>query len=121
MGGFYFRSGKNTRLSGITATGGGAGIVADLDPSAPGDGLPTVFSTNVLVLNQTEVGFNMSSQSDWLHDHPNAFEARSIAYAVDGAASEDGYEHATTVDPMLEGCVVFIPDDSPLKGAGTDG
>jgi hypothetical protein len=114
----FLRANKNTRCSNCTIIGSrtNTGVVADM-PSQNGDGLPTVYFENTLSLNNTLNGFRIVNQADWKIEYSNAYGNGRTNFTP----SSNRVVHSQQIDPQLGTCRVFIPDSSPMKGAGKAG
>jgi parallel beta-helix repeat protein len=90
----------------------------------------TVLTTNVamtpiassFVLNALDVGagnygFDIDNQPEWATVRTNSF---GNAIADFDSGQENARDHTNT-DPALGGCLVYVPESSPMKGAGLDG
>lgn len=62
------------------------------------------------------IGYHVEDQADWLVTHAN-----SVGNADDFAVDADQVIEHGSVDPQLGGCMVRIPEGSPLRGAGVGG
>jgi len=116
--GFYFRANKNTQCENCMALDSQlGGFAADKPVSLGGDGSPTVFFQNSLAVNNSSYGFFVDSQEDFGVNFSNAFVHWKNFKTDDGSK----LSNTSTIDPLLNSCKVFIPDSSPLKGAGESG
>lgn len=90
-----------------------AGYGGQSDPDA------SFSCTNCLVSNVTR-GFNVitSEHPDFLFNYPNVFVPGT---AFSPAASDSRITNESTVNPQLGNCKAWIPDSSPMKGAGLSG
>ncbi|MEZ4272379.1 MAG: right-handed parallel beta-helix repeat-containing protein [Myxococcota bacterium] len=113
--GLSVRAGKDTLISNLSAFGGEVGIVADVDPSVPGDGLASLFSTNSLIVGAASYAIVTTNHVTWSHNYPNIFNTGASYNPTTYIA------HASSHDPKLGACTVWIPDDSPMKGKGKGG
>jgi hypothetical protein len=121
----YLRGTKNTSITGLTVIGNNAngvigGVVVDTSSGAPGDGKPSVFLDNGLVINNSPaLGFSIqtNTHTTWKLNAVNAFN-NTPNYTP---SSHSNITNATTVDPKLGTCKVIIPISSPMKGTGTGG
>lgn len=111
--GFYLRGTKNTQvinsMSLGTGSGSVSGFIADLPPTAQGDGAPSVFFTNTLAHDMGTNGYNIGASH--LSDGTNvdAF-SNGTNYASDYA-----WTSKFTTDPQLGTCKVWRPDGSAAK------
>jgi hypothetical protein len=113
------RSNKNTRcdncsfLDGVNAT---RGLVAD--NNGAGDGAPSVYGTNLLIVNNAGAPVTISGQAAWFLDHLLVF---GNGAAASPPLTDAHYGRVLTANPVLGTCKVFIPAGSPAKGAGVGG
>lgn len=115
--GTYLRANKNTLCRNCTTFGGVAGFNSDKPPNE-GDGAPTIYYENSLAVGAGgSYGFSFNDQSDFGVKNSNAY-GYSRNYSP---SSHSGYNNTMSVDPQLGSCKVFIPDSSPMKGAGANG
>ncbi len=85
--------------------------------SEAGDGNPTFIATNTLAANNASYGFLLANQSDWGIDHAKAIgQSRNFS-----PSSGSKLSNTSSINPVLSSCKVFIPENSPLKGAGKNG
>jgi hypothetical protein len=133
--GVYFRGAENTRASNLTIldTVSGHGLAADhssLDHIADaarcnkstspcGNGASSTHVLNTLVVNSAGIGLRIATdqqEGGWSISFSNAYNNR-LNYSPGSSAN---LVDSTTVDPKLGSCKVWIPDGSPMKGAGRD-
>jgi parallel beta-helix repeat protein len=81
----------------------------------------TMTDASYLVENGLDVGvggtsYLMIAPGTWTIRRVNAF-GRTTAFSPDASDVTE----ASSVDPLLGGCVVYIPPGSPMKGAGLGG
>jgi hypothetical protein len=134
--GVYFRGAENARASNLTIldTVSGHGLAADhssLDhvndaarcnksTSPCGNGTSSTHVDNTLVLNSAGIGLRIAmaqQEGGWSISFSNAYNNR-----LNYSPSNSPYlTDSTTVDPKLGSCKIWIPDGSPMKGAGRDG
>jgi hypothetical protein len=76
----------------------------------------SAFARSTLVAAAAPVGFRSSAQSDWVFQRCNSFGPTTAFVPRDGHV-----DTGTSVDPMLGGCLVTIPDGTPLAKAGVGG
>ncbi len=74
------------------------------------------FFENSLAVGPMGTGFVVSAQASWGVDHCNAFGQTPAFSPLDANVTL-----STQVDPVLGGCAVAIPSNSPMKGAGLQG
>lgn len=117
--GIFSRSAKGTRCDNCTVlASGGAGVNADVRSDSPGDGTASFFGSNILALNNQGTGVLMSTTlADWSIEVANSFN-NTPNYSP---ASDPRFTDTLSIDAELGACKVFIPTNSPLKGAGTNG
>jgi hypothetical protein len=113
---FVSRGSREARLINLTALAAdGASFRFDLSPSNTG-----MIDASYVVENALDVGVGGTSYlriaGTWMIRRVNTV-GRTIAFSPDA----DNVTEATSVDPELGGCVVYIPPGSPLKGAGLGG
>jgi len=115
--GVYARGAKGTQCDQCTIIGSGnSGILADVEPGITGDGKSSFYATNSLSLNNKHLGFGIV-QTDWMLEFPNSYNngagysPRRSPYQV----------NKTARDPQLGQCRVYLPDESPMRGAGKNG
>jgi len=80
---------------------------------------PNVTVVDVLATNSVDSGFYLTNVDQYgalVLDHLNAFNNKP-----DYASGAAGRTNSTTVDPKLGTCLVWLPDGSPMKGAGQGG
>ncbi len=86
---------------------------------------------HVLSVGSAADGITISGQDSWLVERSNAFGSGAADYDHDGAPEDiadraGNIRSSMSMDPGPIGvgagqCVVYIPDQSPMKGAGLDG
>ncbi len=95
-----------------------AGLIVDVEPVAPGDGVYSFFSDNSLSLSNGGPGFMITNQiQTWTVNNANSF-GNQLNYSPPSSAN---YLAIKSVDSLLGACRVWIPDNSPLKRAGKNG
>ena len=115
--GVYFRGAKNTQCVNCMAHHNqSAGLAADLG-SPSGDGQSTAFFHHSLAVDNGVYGLLFDGLSDLSVTHSNTF---GQSYDV-WPSTHQGYSNISSLDPGLGSCKVFIPDNSVMKGAGTNG
>ena len=122
--GFYLRSPRNVSCTNCTAIMDGsasAGILSDLDSVGERGTTPySISGTNNLMTGGTSAtGFSVAGGSGWsgTFDHNNAF-GNAINFSIGGGVTST---NATTTNPNLGTCKIFIPDGTAMKGAGVSG
>ena len=111
---FFLRGQRDARVTNASAIqAGGAGYSFD-DPYV-GSPTSSTYCTGCLATRNAGNGFNVQEQVDW--------EVRSsTSFENDGDyLDESNVVDPVNVDPELGGCLVYLPDGSPLRGAGADG
>ena len=120
--GLYARAGKNVQCNKCTVLNPGlSGYIADGGDAAAGwvgDGNPTFFATNSLVLGADAYGYRMIDQAAFGINFPNS-TGNLVNY--DPASSHASITNENTTSPALGSCLVWIPTASPMKGAGLSG
>jgi hypothetical protein len=111
--GIYDRTTKNTKIKNVSLLGGREGQVSDFIEGR-GDGNFSTFSTNVLVMNSS-IGFRIRGQSAWSIDYPGVFNNET------NFSPSTNVSNVITLNPGLGTCLVFLPQNSPLKGKGLNG
>ncbi|CAG0999394.1 hypothetical protein METP3_03192 [Methanosarcinales archaeon] len=77
----------------------------------------SVFFTNSLVNSNKGTGFYAGSLANWGFDYANVYGGASRAWFPN-----DGHvTNSMQTNPSLGTCKVWIPDSSPMKGAGKNG
>jgi hypothetical protein len=77
----------------------------------------TVALENVLLVGSPSAGLSVTEQTEWSVDYANAF----VAGAAFLPAGDPGFMNISLDDPMLGGCLVYIPAGSPMRGRGAGG
>jgi hypothetical protein len=119
--GFYLRGPAGTSLmrnnTVIGAANSGFAADADGDPA----NLNYAIALNDDLVTQTAgLAVNIATSTGkwtWTEDHINAFKSSSISPSRWNA----NITNFTSVDPALGTCYVWLPDGSPMKGAGSGG
>ncbi len=91
-----------------------AGIAFSLD--AENMGLTSSAHTRASLVSNAPVGFRSAGQADWGVQLGNAFGTTTPYVPRDGHVTM-----STTTDPMLGGCLVYVPAGTPLAAAGGNG
>ncbi len=117
--GFYLRAGNDNEVDQGTVMKAGQGVVFDLN-----GGENAGFSSNArvidsLVVGPASYGFHATGQANWTFDHCNAWQT-SIPYEPNLPADPHVIS-SIQVDPVLGGCMVALPNGSPMKKAGKAG
>jgi len=115
--GVYSRGNIDTQCDNCTFYGGGIGFMADYEAAYPGSGFYSVFGTNVLAAFNNK-GTLILKQSEWAFTNINVYGNKTDFSPV---RTVQNYVKPTVIDPLLGSCRVWIPDDSPMKGAGKNG
>ena len=126
--GFSSASSEDTRCDNCSLIDNGGGLRAVRDPNVgfQGDGRYSVFSDNTLAYNNNTNGninagliINTSIGSwTFLIDYMNSF---GHGTNFSPAASHASITNEMSINPQLGTCKIWIPDVSPMKGAGKDG
>jgi hypothetical protein len=116
--GFYFRGPAGTSVARNNSVIGAAnsGFVADTDGD-PGSLNYAIALQNNLITRTRSSAINIATSSGdwtWSEDHVNAFNSNTIR----PPAPNPNIANFTTTNPRLGSCYVWIPDASPMKGAG---
>jgi parallel beta-helix repeat protein len=97
------------------------------DPVVTWDVYPSLAVQNSLFLNNNIYGIGVNE------DHVEDYAYRKFEYlnsyghwqnygpGLDPSKPEDVMEELSQVDPQMGSCIVFIPQSSPMKGAGKNG
>ena len=118
--GIYFRGVRNQRCDHcmLLNNPAGAGLIVDVEAAGPGDGSYSFFSENSLSLSNGGPGFRITPGiQTWSIAHANSSGNR-VNY---DPSSGENYDVKKSVDPAIGTCRAWIPDDSPMKGAGKNG
>lgn len=118
--GMYFRGVKNQRCDNCMSlfNPNNSGLIVDVEGGSPGDGQYSFFSDNSLSVSNGGTGFLIAPNiQTWTVRNPNAHR-NSPDYQPSSSSNLIG---KISMDPALGPCRVFIPDGSPLKGAGLNG
>ena len=114
----YFRGAVGTTLSHGTALGyQDSGFVFDLSPQNEGLAGTMQVTGSLAVSTGAGRGFSVAEQQSWSVSYSNA-HGNTDDYVPATAEPSNG-----SYDPLLGGCVVYIPQGSPGKGtakAGSD-
>jgi hypothetical protein len=81
---------------------------------------PSTTIRNSLFVNNRATGLRILHAEDYAFrvlDHLNAFGNRAGNYSL----GTETRTNSTSIDPQLGACRVFLPDRSPMKGAGKGG
>ncbi|MDH5739633.1 MAG: hypothetical protein OEY77_04845 [Nitrospira sp.] len=103
----------------VIGAGGGTGITADDGVNGATPVQQSIIIRDTTVQGLTGIGFNKSSSAynTWSGDNVNSYNNRTNF--IPSLPAHWGT--ATTTNPQLGTCKVWIPASSPLKGAGTGG
>lgn len=118
--GIFSRSSYNTRVENTTVINArGAGYVAD-KVTATGGGDYSFYCTNCLSIGNNGNGFTITSDiQSWHLSHSYAWKNRANYSPSSSLNYTDNL--SMTVDPAFGTCYVWVPDASPMKGAGLNG
>ena len=115
--GIYSRGTFNTQVNNTSIiSGSNIGIIADVEPGDIGGGVYSFYSLNTLTDSNSLYGFVM--KHDFLIDYPNSFGSVTT---FSPAPTDSRITNDLSADPQLGACKVFIPLNSPMKGAGKNG
>ncbi|HWP93735.1 MAG TPA: DNRLRE domain-containing protein [Thermodesulfobacteriota bacterium] len=130
--GFFSRSQENAKFKNNTAIANGkAGFIADNGRSAPHLSsatwtvVPSVDINNTLSINNAQAGFDINHAADFsvkIYEYINAYN-NDTDYSSDTPYGTN----QTTVNPQMydkasgQGCIVYVPSGSSMKGMGKDG
>lgn len=118
--GMYFRGVKNQRCDQCMSLSNrtNAGVVVDVEGGSPGDGFYSFFSENSLSAGNAGSGFGIANTiQTWSVSRSNAY-LNAPNYLPSSSAN---WLNPMSADPGLGTCKVWIPDSSPMKGAGLNG
>lgn len=108
---------KNTMVKNVTLVGAGSQRGLSTDKQAGyGDGATSTSIENVLALNHANFGLSVNSVS-WRGNDINSYNNR---YVISPAPPAQ-WTGVTTMNPVLGACIAWVPDGSPMKGAGRGG
>jgi hypothetical protein len=108
---------------------GSIGVLMDFAKDWVGDQHYNGTFTNILTLGHRGLGFYIEDPVQngligntlhWSADYINAF-GNSTNLSPSGNTNHGTLTHATSINPNLGTCRVFIPEGSPMKGAGKNG
>lgn len=108
---------KNTMIKNVTLVGAGSSKGILTDQRGYGDGAYSTTMQNALALNHTNVGLTVSGVSTWSGSEINSYNNRYVVSPIPPAR----WTQVTVANPALGACVAWIPDGSPMKGAGVGG
>ena len=112
----YGRAAKNTTINNLSVFGGGGAVATDdLRAGRRGDGYYSNYVTNMAVQDVRGTAHIQTAQDDWFVNYSNMFN-NTRNYNDTSRVT-----NSSTVDPQFGPCRVFVPDTSPLKGAGLNG
>lgn len=115
--GIWFRGNKNAICNNCMVINSNQGLVVDSPSATPGDGIYSFFSINSLVIGSKNRGWSVNGAiQTWRITNPNAF-GNDTNYTP---PSSSNWVTKTTVDAALGTCKVWVPDASPMKGAGVN-
>lgn len=116
--GVFLRGNRGTNVDGCTILNSTKkGVQVDKEPDRGVDPL-TAFIKNTLVVNSGSDGFYVSSDyTTWEIDHANSYNNAGSSYSPNNS----NVTNSLTTDPQFNSCRVFVPDSSPMKGAGKNG
>lgn len=117
--GFIGRGGNRTTIINSSFLDNAAGGVgSDVESGIFEEGITvSVFGRNILVTGGQYSGFGIKQQQAWGFDYTNAYGS-VLNYNPE---NDPHFTHATQVNPAMGTCKVWIPANSPMKGAGKNG
>ncbi len=116
--GFYARAAENTQCYNCTIINSSLyGVLADKPGSVIAVTSPTTYIYNSLSYNNAGYGIRFIDQTDFGIDDSNSF---GNGTNLDPASSAN-YTNVVSTAPGLAATYIFIPSDSPMKGAGAGG
>jgi hypothetical protein len=120
--GLNIKATYNTQIENVTVvTGINSGFHIRLEPTMPGGGIYSAYMLNCLSFSNLGDGFFIDPGiQTWTVDYPRSF-GNTTAY---DPSTSVNYQHrlSTEVNPgFTNNCYVWIPDNSPMKGAGLGG
>lgn len=104
-------------ISGTSTVAAGQGISADDTSKGTGPSQNSITMTNSLVSGVTGNGFRVIGYDTWSGDKLVSYD-NGTAFSP---ALPANWTNASTAAPEWGACKLWIPADSPLKGAGTNG
>ncbi len=120
-GQFVMKSGVNSTVSNVTVIGNtvsaNGSFLMTTDSSCPSV-VPSFTATNILVVNGAGYGYQAINQSPGTYDYTVTFN-NSSNYLISGGSTIN--TRSSTTNPLLGTCRAWIPDGSPMKGAGAGG
>ena len=119
--GLDLRSVKENYCNNCTLMGGddrGLNVVQSGGIDESGNGPFSFFSENLLTINNSERGIYIKPEiQSWIIDSVNSFNNLYDYFPL----VSNNYLNKQSNDPQLGSCLVYIPDSSPMKGAGLNG
>ena len=89
-------------------------------PGQPGPSINySFFADNLLAVSGASRGILITDHPTWRLDHVNSWGHGGTNFSP--GQGDSRYVSAASVDPKLGGCLVRIPDSSPMKGSGVGG
>ncbi len=134
--GLYLRGAAGSVVENTTLYGsrGGSGLLADGGASGLGGTCGSAnpegcgfTARNVLALDNDTYGFATEDQHTWTIEHSNASGSRAdwgVGESIGDSSGHVRHSLATDAGAMGRGsgqCLLWVPADSPMKGAGEDG
>jgi len=123
--GLWSLSSANVQATHVTVVnGGGAGFLAGSSGIAM---TPSFACAGCLSVGNAGAGYDIEDHAptDWSIAASNAFGNGGGGYVHDSVPVSPGEAQVDSssreLDPMLGGCLVYVPDTSPMRGAGPDG
>ena len=106
--------GINNTLDHVSATATEKDV--ELQVYDPPSTFAATASLTAVLGNGAPVGIVSNDQSDWTVTSSNIFGATTAYMPNDSHVTA-----STTIDPQLGGCTVYVPVESPMRGAGPNG
>lgn len=132
--GLWYSSATDGFATNVTVYGGtGTGFQADSRDEPPCEevaayGGCTHHLENALVFENGGYGIRNVRQDEWLVEYSNAYDNEQGDFEPNDELGDDrgNLRHSMSVPPTKMGlgegeCIVYVPEDSNMKGAGKDG
>jgi hypothetical protein len=115
--GVSFQGGVNVALTNVSIFDvSDTGVSFSLDPDNMGLASSGTAHATIVTAPSAMFGFHSVGQSSWSFSQCNAFGPAQLFVPRDNHVMG-----STELDPQLGGCLVFVPDASPLKTQGQPG
>lgn len=108
---------SNATILGSTENGVNVTYSGDATAGLDGDGIYSFLAENILSANNGMWGFSVNGIQTWSADHVNSFGNKDNYWPT----SSSNFIAPTSTNPNLGTCKMWIPDGSPMKGAGKNG